>query len=126
MRFPVPEDPYLDNGRIELLLHLGGKPDPAFLLDCVQTFEEEFSQRQIRLSQAAASGDTDAVRQQIHFLIGSGANLGLALLARLCRHYEEALLNNKPLPLTQVAESVDTTVALSLNKLKARLKNTAS
>lgn len=122
IRFAVPLEPCLDDGRITLLLNLGDQPDPAFLVDCIQTFEDEFALRQPRLDQAASTGDREALRQQVHFLAGSGANLGLALLARLCRHYEQALLEHESVDPAEVASSVQAAVALSLDTLKKRLK----
>jgi HPt (histidine-containing phosphotransfer) domain-containing protein len=86
----------LDLGVIDGLLDLGG---PELLAELIELFLDDAPRRLEALEVALASADQGGVRDAAHGLKSSAANLGAAILSRVCCDLESAALRGDA-PLT--------------------------
>lgn len=77
----------LDLAVIDGLLDLGG---PELLAELIELFLEDAPQRLSALEEALHGADGDGVRDAAHGLKSSAANLGAAILSRVCSDLELA------------------------------------
>lgn len=83
--FDVPADtPVLDANQVAMLREAGEE----LIADLLETFEAECAPRLDRIAECCAARDLAGLRENIHFVAGSGANLGLMRFAELCRCIE--------------------------------------
>lgn len=82
---------YLDEGLLDELRGILEDEFPAL----VTTYIQDSAIRVQDMKAAFAKGDADALRKSTHSLKGASANLGLELLADLCRSLEEDVLAGK-------------------------------
>ena len=88
------------------LSHFDGIFDPenpkgrkALLLDIFALFREESGSRVAALESYEGGASDGELREIIHFISGSAANLGLLRLAALCRGVEQAIHEARPFDL---------------------------
>lgn len=82
---------YLDESLLDELRGILEDEFPAL----VTTYMQDSAVRVQDMKAAFAQGDADALRKSTHSLKGASANLGLELLADLCRSLEEDILAGK-------------------------------
>ena len=88
--FGVDENlPILDTAQIEMLREMGDD----LVTEILESFTEEVEPRLNTLEQRCAQRDEKQLKDDIHFVAGSAANLGLLRLAELCRNIEEQIKN---------------------------------
>lgn len=79
-----PGMPLLDEEQVLMLKSAGEE----LLDELAETFENECAPRLDLIEQNCLTSDLDELRQNIHFIAGSAANIGLFRLAELCRNVE--------------------------------------
>jgi HPt (histidine-containing phosphotransfer) domain-containing protein len=86
--------------------HFDGIFDPenpaarnTLLRDIFALFREESGRRVVELQYYAGSDGDKQLRELIHSISGSAANLGLARLAALCRGVEKSIHSGQPFDL---------------------------
>jgi len=111
----------LDVRTLEALLDLGGEEDPGLLLELVDLFVEDASERMGRIMAAIEEGNMDVVGLEAHALKSSSANLGAMPFSGRCLELEsEARAHEMDVPV-MVAETRD--MYHELQSELARLKS---
>ena len=109
----APDTPILDAEQVAMLREAG----EGLLEDLIATFDEECEPRLDDVTQACGAQDAVALRESIHFIAGSAANIGLLRLAELCRNIEFQIKENRFGAYTETSDTVRTEYAHGLAEL---------
>lgn len=89
------ERPIMDREQIDMLLMSDeddeGAVDTSLARELYELFETESTDKLGKLYDICARGDTQALRNVVHFIAGSAGNLGLARLCAFYRAIEQAI-----------------------------------
>ncbi|MDD5671800.1 MAG: response regulator, partial [Candidatus Omnitrophica bacterium] len=82
------QKPAIDPQRIGALIEFTGDDDPFFIPNLFQTYFSNAEQRMAGILEALGAGDANRMRQEVHSLKGSSANVGAVILSELCKQLE--------------------------------------
>ncbi len=105
--------PLLDHEQVGFL----HDADPDLLDDLIETFTGVCGPKVDSLPSVAGRREPALLREEIHFIGGSAANIGLFRLAELCRCIEQQIRENRFTAFEQVAAFVQTEYAHGLAEL---------
>ncbi len=80
--------PVLDQDTIAGLIELGGEDDPSLLLELVDLFLDDGTDRMQQIAQARDAGDKDTIEKMAHALKSASANIGALCFSKTCRELE--------------------------------------
>jgi signal transduction histidine kinase/DNA-binding response OmpR family regulator len=95
---PTPESGpgMIDPSRIAELKAMGGDGDPELVIHLIELYIADFPNSVAEIRQFAQAGNGQKMLMAAHRLKGSSLNLGVTLVASLCKEIEAAVKNGKP------------------------------
>ncbi|HMK39769.1 MAG TPA: response regulator [Bacteroidota bacterium] len=80
--------PVVDQARIDELLSMDGGDQPVLLAQLIGIYLKELPRFISRMKESAVHGDVSSLRRGAHRLKGSSLNLGVTLVAEICKDLE--------------------------------------
>ena len=95
--------PVIDSATIETLRELGGDDDPGLVLELIDLFLQDASDRMQTIRAAWEAGDLQAVARAAHALKSASANIGALGFSTTCKEVELGAKAGDP---DQIADTV--------------------
>ena len=92
----LPQDlPIIDSEQAQMLLSVPGETSDSLLKELITLFVNENEPRLGDVARCCSEKDEEQLRQEVHFLGGSAANLGIQRMATLCKQSEVAIMRQE-------------------------------